>query len=46
MFTFNDYHGLGLNMITPTIMMILSCILVYYLYKNKENLIIDCERND
>ncbi len=43
---FNDIFGMGSCMIVPTVLMLISCGLVYLSYKNKEKLIIDCEKND
>ncbi len=45
-FTFNDTYGIGSSMIVPLCLMIISCLLVYFRYKNKEKLIIDCEKNE
>ena len=44
--SFNDSYGILANLSVPIIMMILSFIAVHFLYKNKESLIIDCEKNE
>lgn len=46
MFAFNDVYGIISSMIVPFSLMIFSCIFVYFNYKNKEKLIIDCEKNE
>ncbi len=43
--TFNDTVGIGTCMIIPLILMIISFIVLYIIYNNKEKLIIDCENN-
>lgn len=45
-FTFNDNQGWIWPMLIPFTCMLISLIAVYMLYKNKENLIITCEKND
>ncbi len=46
MMTFNDTCGFATCMIVPTIVMIFTSIMVYLCYRNKEKLIMDCEKND
>ena len=46
MVAFNDQYGFGTCMIVPSILMIISSIVVFKFYKNKEDLIIDCEKNE
>ena len=45
-FSFNDTNGILLTMSIPLIIMIISTIILIKLYKNKESLIIDCEKNN
>lgn len=45
-FSFNDVFGFGICMIVPFVLMVISFVVLYLLYKNKEQLIIDCESNE
>ena len=45
LFTFSDMNGIITLMIFTFIMFMLSFIAVYFTYRNKEKLIIDCEKN-
>ena len=42
---FNDSYGLLLPLIVQVVIYIITSIIVYISYKNKENLVIDCEAN-
>lgn len=44
--TFNDTYGILSSMVVPFFLMIVSSIILYIKYNNKENLIIDCEKNE
>lgn len=46
MFAFNDVNGVFFTMSVPFVIMILSFFVLFLLYKNKESLVIDCEKND
>lgn len=46
MFSFNDYSGILSPLYVPTTCLIISFLVLYFLYKNKEKLIIDCEKNE
>lgn len=46
MLAFNDSYGIILTIMVPFILMIVSFIFVYVLYKNKEKMIIECEKNE
>ena len=45
MFSYNDTFGILSPIVVPLIFMIISFIIVHLMYKNKESLIIDCEKN-
>lgn len=45
-FSFNDVFGFGICMIIPFALMVISFVVLYLLYRNKEQLIIDCESNE
>lgn len=42
---FNDLLGIFSPLIVPTILLVLSFIILFVMYKDKEKLIIDCEAN-
>lgn len=44
-FSLFDYYGLFYSFLIPFILMLISCFAVYLCYKNKEKLIIECEKN-
>ena len=44
--SFTDSNGMLGMMICPSIFLGLSAILLYFLYRDKEKLIIDCEKNN
>lgn len=46
MITFNDSYGMFFTILVPLILTIISFLVLIKLYKNKENLLIDCEKND
>lgn len=46
MISFNDSYGMIAPMIVPSIITILTFILIHILYKDKEKLIIDCAQNE
>ncbi len=46
MFSFNTGAGLLMPMVIPFALMVITFIVIYFLYRNKENLIIDCEMNN
>lgn len=39
---FNDGYGIFSPLIIPLIMLFISYIILYFMYKNKEKLVIDC----
>ena len=43
---FSDVFGFGTCMIVPLSITIILSVIIYFCYKNKEKLIIDCERNE
>lgn len=45
-FAFQDRYGFGTCMIVPSILMMISFIVLYVIYRSKEKLIIDCEKNE
>lgn len=46
LFMFNDVFGAGTLLLFSFIVMMISFILLYFVYKNKENLVISCEKNN
>ena len=40
--SFNDSHGIVFPLITPFIVLLISYVILYIMYKDKEKLIIDC----
>lgn len=46
LFMFNDVFGVSTLLLFSFIVMLISFIFVYFMYKNKEKLIIDCEKNN
>ena len=45
-FSFNDSYGLLIIIFSSFIMMLISFLIVCLAYKNKEKIVIDCERNE
>lgn len=45
-FSLYDYYGLGYSIIVPLIFLLVSSFLLYFQYKDKESLIIECEKNN
>lgn len=45
-FSFNDSYGLLIIIFSSFIMMLISFLIVCLAYKNKEKMVIDCERNE
>lgn len=46
LFMFNDVFGVSTLLLFSFIVMLISFIFVYFMYRNKEKLIIDCEKNN
>ncbi len=46
MITFNDGVGVLPLLLVPLVCMIISFIVLYFLYKDKESIIINCEKNE
>lgn len=46
LFMFNDVFGVSTLLLFSFIVMLISFAIVYLIYKNKEKLIIDCEKNN
>lgn len=46
MFTFNETYGIITPIIVPFVITVLSFIMIYFMYRDKEKLIIDCEKNE
>ena len=42
--TFNDSKGLIMPLVVPFIVMIISFVVIHFLYKDKEKLIVDCKQ--
>lgn len=44
-FSLFDYYGVVYSILIPFLLMLISFIVVYFCYRNKEKLIIECEKN-
>ena len=42
MMSFNDNNGIVFPLVTPFIVLLISYIVIYFMYRDKEKLIIDC----
>lgn len=45
-FNFSDSHGLFYTIFIPLFFVILSFIVLYFMYKDRESLLIDCEKDE
>ena len=44
-FSLFDYYGLAYSILIPLIFFVITSVIVYFEYKNKEKMLIECEKN-